>query len=131
GKRVLVAGGSSKLGGTPPARSCEIYDTATGKFEPGPQLVRDRMAHTATPVGDGRVLLVGGWCGSENRTTRQAELWDPTTMQFRPAGLLEHGRHDHVAVLLKEGRVLVAGGKEAPAVNGVETPLAAEIWSPP
>ena len=128
--RVLVAGGSAKEGGTVPARKCEIYDVATGKFSTGPELVRDRMAHTATPFPDGRVLLVGGWSNGDNATTRQAELWDPVKQQFLPAGTLQHGRHDHAAVRLRDGRVLVAGGKEAPAREGVESPLAAEIWSP-
>jgi len=129
--RVLVAGGSAKDGGTTPARSCEEYDVAAGKFGPGPELVRDRMAHTATPLGDGRVLLVGGWSNTDNATTRQAELWDPKQERFVPAGTLAHGRHDHVALRLRDGRVLVAGGKEAPAREGVETPLTAEIWSSP
>jgi hypothetical protein len=128
-KRVLVAGGSARQGGTAPARACEVYDIAAGRFAPGPELVRDRMAHTMTPLGDGRVLLAGGWCTSENATTRQAELWDPKAERFLPAGMLAHGRHDHAAVLLKDGRVLVAGGKEAPARDGVETPLAAEVWT--
>jgi hypothetical protein len=128
--RVLVAGGSAAEGGTDPARRCEIYDLSTGKFSPGPELLRDRMAHTATPLEAGRVLLVGGWSSSENATTRLTECWDPREQRFLPAGTLRHGRHDHVAVRLRDGRVLVAGGKEAPAVDGVETPLTAEIWSP-
>lgn len=128
--RVLVAGGSAKDGGTSPARACEMYDVATGKFSAGPELIRDRMAHTATPLGDGRMLLVGGWSNSDNATTRQSELWDPKQERFVPAGLLEHGRHDHVTLRLRDGRVLVAGGKEAPAREGVETPLSAEIWTP-
>jgi hypothetical protein len=128
--RVLVAGGSAQEGGSTPARRCEVYSASTGAFEPGPELVRDRMAHTATALPDGRMLLVGGWCSSENATTRQAELWDPAQQAFRPAGRLAHGRHDHAAVRLNDGRVLVAGGKEAPAREKVETPPAAEIWTP-
>jgi hypothetical protein len=130
GKQVLVAGGSAREGGTIPGRRCEVYDPGTGRFSPGPELVRDRMAHTATLLTDGRVLLAGGWSTSENRTTPQAELWDPKSGQFGPAGQQRVGRHDHVAIALKDGRVLVAGGKEAPARDGCETPLVAEVWSP-
>jgi len=128
--RVLVAGGSAQEGGTAPARRCELYSPSTGAFTPGPELIRDRMAHTATSLPNGKVLLVGGWSNSDNATTNQAEIWDPTQQAFRPAGRLLHGRHDHVSVPLSDGRVLVAGGKEAPAVAGVESPLAAEIWTP-
>lgn len=127
--RVLIAGGSAQEGGTIPARRCELYDVRTGTLEPGPDLLRDRMAHTATALGDGRVLLAGGWCGSENRTTPVAELWDPRAGRFLPAGEQQAGRHDHAAVLLRDGRVLIAGGKEAPARNGVESPLLTEIWT--
>lgn len=130
GRRVLVAGGSAKEGGTLPARRCEVFDTRTERLEPGPTLLRDRMAHAATPLGEGRVLLTGGWCGSERRTTPVAELWDPAAERFVPAGEQAVGRHDHAAVRLRDGRVLVAGGKEAPARDGVETPLLAELWNP-
>lgn len=127
-RAVLVAGGSAKTGGTVPARQCEVYDLETGRFFPGPTLLRDRMAHVVTPLNDGRMLLTGGWSGSENRTTRQVEVWEPEQQRFLPAGELLAGRHDHVAVRLRDGRVLVAGGKEAPARNQVETPLEVEIW---
>ncbi len=127
---VLIAGGSAKEGGTLPARRCELYDPVAGSFRPGPELLTDRMAHTATPLAGSRVLLVGGWSGSENRTTPRAELWSPTEQRFLPAGTLQVGRHDHVSILLKGGRVLVAGGKEAPARAGVETPTLCELWSP-
>jgi hypothetical protein len=130
GKQVLVAGGAAREGGTAPARRCEVYDVAAGRFERGPELLRDRMAHTATLLPDGRVLLAGGWSDSEKATTRETELWDPARGRFLPAGTTQHGRHDHAAVLLKDGRVLIAGGKEAPAREGVETPLAAELWEP-
>jgi hypothetical protein len=128
-RTVLVAGGSTKAGGTLPARTCELYDLETGRFFPGPPLLRDRMAHCATPLNDGRVLLTGGWSGSENRTTRLAEVWEPGQQRFVLAGELQAGRHDHGAMRLLDGRVLVAGGKEAPARAGVESPLEAELWT--
>jgi hypothetical protein len=130
GAVVLVAGGSARQGGTLPAKRCELYDPAAGTFRLGPELIRDRMAHAATPLDGGRVLLTGGWSGSDNRTTRQAELWDPASAAFRSAGTMRVGRHDHAAVRLRDGRVLVAGGKEAPARNGIESPLEAETWTP-
>jgi hypothetical protein len=131
GAVVLVAGGSAREGGTLPAKRCELYDVAAGTFLPGPELLRDRMAHAATPLDGGKVLLTGGWSGSDNRTTREAELWDPASARFRSAGTMRAGRHDHAAIRLRDRRVLIAGGKEAPARNGVESPLEAEIWIPP
>jgi Galactose oxidase, central domain len=108
---VLVAGGKSSdpvLG-----RTAELYDLATRTFTPVGTLLTDRMAHTATQLRDGRVLLVGGWSASENSTTRHTELYDPTTRRFLPAGDLATSRHDHITALLPDGSVLVAGGKQA------------------
>lgn len=130
GKEVIVAGGSAREGGTVAARRSEVYRIRDGAFRAGPELLRDRMAHTMTTLPDGGVLIVGGWSNSEGATARQAELWDPKAGSFVAAGLLQAGRHDHCAVLMKGApvRVLVAGGKEAPAREGVETPLGAEMW---
>jgi hypothetical protein len=108
---VLVAGGKSADPAR--ARTAELYDLATGSFSAVGELLTDRMAHTATRLPDGRVLLVGGWSAGENATTRHAELYDPTTRRFLPAGDLTMGRHDHIAALLPDGTVLIAGGKQA------------------
>jgi len=60
-----------------------------------------RANPTATPLTDGRVLVVSG---------STAELYDPTSASWTPAGTLTQARSGHVAVRLADGRVLVAGG---------------------
>jgi hypothetical protein len=130
GAEVMIAGGSAADGGTEPARQTEIYSVREGLFRRGPDLVVDRMAHCATPLGQGRMLLTGGWSGSQRRTTPEAEVWEPREGRFVAAGSQQFGRHDHAAIPLQTGSVLVAGGKEAPARGGVETPREAELWTP-
>ena len=68
-----------------------------------------RMAHTASVLSDGRVLVAGGFTSEEN-VSRSAELFDPATNSFSPTGSLGAARAGHVAVLLGDGKVLIAGG---------------------
>ena len=63
-----------------------------------------RGSMTATRLGNGRVLVVGG------ADVLTAELYDPPTGTWLPAGTLGEPRGLHVAVRLADGRVLVAGG---------------------
>jgi hypothetical protein len=120
---VLVTGGKSSDPAL--ARTAELFDLATGTFAPAAQLLTDRMAHTATRLPDGRVLLVGGWSASENSTARRAEIYDPAARRFVSAGTLAASRHDHITALLPDGSVLVAGGKQAEP-GKTASPTAAE-----
>jgi len=65
-----------------------------------------RAAHTATFLGDGKVLVAGGLGGPES-----TEIYDPASMSFSPGPtLLEPRAGSHTATLLADGRVLIAGG---------------------
>ena len=82
-----------------------------------------RASLTATRLGNGRVLVVGGEYDSAHNST--AELYDAPTNTWIPAGTLSQWRALHVAVRLADGRVLVAGGQYStsaelydPATNG-------------
>ncbi len=67
------------------------------------------MAHTATRLRDGKVLLVGGSSGNEE-ILASAEIYDPQTGQFTMTSEANLMRYKHTAVLLKDGNVLILGG---------------------
>ena len=58
---VLVAGGAGQsMCGQPPLASVEIYDPATPGFSTTGSLASARLAHTATLLKNGQVLITGG-----------------------------------------------------------------------
>src|SRR5688572_23628004 len=57
--RVLVTGGNNVDWG--PVREAELFDPASGTWEAAGRLQWGRVAHTATPLRDGRVIVIGGY----------------------------------------------------------------------
>ena len=110
--RVMVAGGIN-LNDTLSYRlaSAELYDPATGTWAPTGDMTEARESHTATLLGDGTVLAVGGW--GEEAISASAELYDPTTGAWIAAGSPGTQFDGFTATLLSDGRVLVAGGMDS------------------
>lgn len=69
--RVLIVGGSSQAiagdmlaaGDLVAERTTEIYDPATGRFAPGPEMADARVSPAVGALADGSILVVGGWNG--------------------------------------------------------------------
>ena len=88
-----------------------------------------RVDNTATPLPDGRVLVVGGIVPGMGDSIGSAELYDPGTKTFAPTGSLRTARSAHAAALLRSGEVLVGGGMNT---VGTTTTLlrSAELYDP-
>lgn len=137
---VLVAGGCSEAGdptrcATATGRT-EIYDPTSGSWRPAGRLIDARAGHTATPTGDGRILMIGG-----AGFLATAELFDPLAGTSVPAAHLLSGRTGHTAVILPAGPVAVCGancgrvliaagtGRDASSPGGVGL-TSAELYAP-
>jgi WD40 repeat protein len=116
-----------------PLDSAEVYDPATGKFNPtGPMGVGRGAAGApwsvpAVLLPDGRVLVVGGGLHS-GEVLNSAELYDPATGTFISTGSMGTARFGFTTTLLRDGRVLVAGGYSD--IGGGTTVSSAEIYQP-
>jgi uncharacterized delta-60 repeat protein len=107
--KVLVAGGYQYTAlGSGYLASAEVFDPATRTWTSTSGLNIPRGEHTATLLGNGKVLAAGGY--GTNGMTASAELFDPATRKWALTGALNTERYDHTATLLPNGKVLVAGG---------------------
>jgi Kelch motif/Galactose oxidase, central domain len=125
GNVLVTGGGSDNDGPGSSIVSAEIFDAATLKFRPTGSMHSARIAHSATLLPDGRVLIAGGR-GSE--VNASAELYDPKSGTFRKTGQMITARYKHTAGLLPDGRVLLAGGSDERDWHG--TLSSAEIHDP-
>ncbi len=81
-------------------------------FIPTGSLQTSRVAHTASLLADGKVLVAGGVNNTTFPTT--AELYDPVSGKFtQTTGSVTTPRFWATATLLKSGKVLLVGGKGA------------------
>lgn len=125
--KVLIAGGFSHQGIAPfptgELASAELFDPVQNAFEPLPSMTIPRGLHTASPLPDGRVLLVGGTVATA------AEIFDPVATTFVPTvGVMSARRISHAASVLPNGKVLISGGASS---FDDPTPRAdAEIYDP-
>lgn len=136
--RVLAVGGDTPGatdGGTGsqsirPTSRGELYDPATDRWEPIPDMSSPRFEHTATLLSDGRVLVTGGMGSSDGRLEPlgTAELFDPATGAWTHAGTLRAARANHAAAPLADGRVLIVGG--VGGRNGDVSLESAEVFDP-
>ncbi|HEY7643011.1 MAG TPA: kelch repeat-containing protein [Steroidobacteraceae bacterium] len=95
-----------------------------GSLVAAPAMSAGRIAHSATTLRDGRVLVAGGFL--EQGSPRGAEIFDPDAGRFLPLPPMLTTRHSHTATLLPNGQVLIAGGYGA----GTKTLATAEIFDP-
>jgi hypothetical protein len=134
--QVLVAGGAANANQTGAMATSELYSPQAGTFAPAASLGVARARATATVLGNGKVLIVGG-ANDGADALASAELYDPATAAFQSAGSMAQARVLHTATLLSDGRVLVTGGYSTIDASGavifdgkLRTLISAEIYDP-
>jgi hypothetical protein len=115
--KVLLAGGISEVTNLF-STGAELYDPLTGTFSPTGDMTLGRAYYTATPLGDGSVLIAGSSAVDVGGT---AELYDPVAGVFSRTGNPTMARiFGETATLLQDGTVLTVGGW-----TSISTPWAA------
>jgi hypothetical protein len=109
---LIVIGGWD--GGSNNYSSTEIYNINTNTWRMGPNMSVGRSGHTATNFGNNKILIVGGFTGTEN--TNVIEVYDGNLDSIFVVGYLEKGRSYHTATLFGNNKILVCGGYN-PAFN--------------
>jgi N-acetylneuraminic acid mutarotase len=122
--KVLIAGGATGGGAVTALATAELYDPASGTWTATGSLATARIAHTATLLPNGKVLVAGG-NNQNNFYFTSAELYDPASGTWSAAGSLNAGRGSHTATLLSNGKVLVAAG-----YNNTGPIAGAELFDP-
>jgi Kelch motif len=90
-------------------------------WAPAGSMSTGRFGHTATLLGNGKVLVAGGYPGAKS----SAELYDPATNTWTLTGSMNTPRYKHTATLLDNGTVLVTGGYSGSAYLS-----SAELYDP-
>ncbi len=124
---VLVAGGASAVSSAATGDdtsgelgSLERYDPGTGAFSAAPGTLAPVRANlTATLLGDGKVLLVGGQdtLGQPLKTTA---VFDPAGPSLATGPTMTFARAGHTATAVDATRVIIAGGFAAVDANSLK-----------
>lgn len=101
--KVLVAGGSTSLGGNGFMSGTELYDPASNTWTTGPLMSVGRNKPTAIKLASGDVLIIGG-----NTTQSDFSLYNPNTNTFSPVPGSPYAFNANNTVLLNNGKILLA-----------------------
>src|SRR6185369_7831042 len=72
---VLIAGGVNSATNANTTNDAQLYDPATDTFTTAGSMGTARYYHTATLLGDGRVLIAGGY--NDQGVVETAEIYGP------------------------------------------------------
>lgn len=126
--KVLLAGGISEVTNLF-STGAELYDPLTGTFAPTGDMALGRAYYTATPLGDGSVMIAGSSAAAVSTT---AELYDPVAGAFSRTGNPTMARlQGQTATLLQDGTVLIVGGwTPSPTPFAAIPSASAELYKP-
>lgn len=134
GSKIFICGGYDRLLDNAPfeiADAGEVYDISTSAWEMVGLMGTPRYRHTATLLGNGKVLICGGYDDTAPLTS--CELYDPVAKAFTSAGSLPAARSRHFAFFTSDGSddiVVVIGGVGPSFLTSIDIyDVAADSWS--
>jgi hypothetical protein len=128
---VLIVGGCC-ADNQQALQSAELYNPSSNTFIPTGSLHGKTLAHAATRLSDGSVLITGGTLAfGDIFSLTGREIYNPNSGQFENNGLgapghLQSARQGHTSIALANGQVLIAGGWTA----GDDPSRTAELYTP-
>jgi hypothetical protein len=127
--RYFVSGGGRDW--TTSTRTTAILDPTARTWTLSTPMSTARVAHTATLLRDGRVLLAGGTDGGVifGAAIATAEIFAPVDARITPAAPMGMPRFFHGDGRLESGRVVVIGG-DPDTILGVGDNDTAEAFDP-
>jgi hypothetical protein len=137
--KVLFVSGIDDLscGGGVPGGQLPLYDPISKTFRlTAGKTQAGQIQESVTLLGDGTVLLAGGWICPGNSTAahefgpdNRAQIYDPVTDTFTATENMTNGRSGCCGPLLPDGTVLLAGGDSSAYPTSYES-ANAEIYHP-
>lgn len=119
--KVLVAGGSTSLGGNGFLAGTELYDPAANTWTAGPTMSISRNKPTATTLPNGNVLIIGG-----NTNQGDFSLYNLAGNTFSPQPGITYAFNVNNAVLLNNGKILIAHAD----IWTSASPMQVELYDP-
>lgn len=109
--RVLITGGSDRLGGAPLDTTIVVRVLSDGSHEAkaGPTMTQRRRSHAAIAYGTSNVAVVFGGYDDNGAPLTSVEIVDFDKMTTKEIGDLAHARAEATATVTASG-VLIAGG---------------------
>ena len=123
--RVLVTGGEPSGQESGLIDLVEIFDPATDSWSLAGNLQVARSRHSASLLGDGRIVVLGGaseTVAGPGGALAAGEAFDPETGEWTAITPACSGRFGHSAILLDDGRLVLLGGQsDALVTTSVES----------
>ena len=112
---ALVTGGLQVVDDKAASVAATRFDGTGRQVGQNRLLLVARAHHSATLLGDGRVLIAGGCqsfaAGACTTALSSTEIYHPAADSFAPGPSLLHARFGHDAILRGDGTVLLVGGR--------------------
>jgi hypothetical protein len=127
--RILVVGGYGGSGTNLGIPNAEIFDPSNNSWSVIPKMSYARWYPTATPLSDGRVIVMGGWQTSEHTNAGIPEIYDPSTNTWTKLTNANNPFETYPFVyMLPDGRLVHVNGSEYPTVTDILN-LNTQSWS--